>query len=66
MPKNFGLTNAGRREAALLEVIENLPANLLRAYVHEYLEGQSPDEIDKWVVALRAQDKVPAKEITHG
>lgn len=66
MPANTDLSIAQRREAALIGHVHALPINLLREYVAEYLDGQHPGEIDKWVVALRAQDKVPAKEITHG
>lgn len=50
------------REAALLTHIGKLPANLLREYALELVKDAPPAEVDKLVVAFRAQGNVPAKE----
>jgi len=55
-------TNDILREAALATHIGKLPANLLREYVLELVCDSPPQQIDKFVVAFRAQGIVPAKE----
>lgn len=53
------------REEALKQHILSMPANLLRQYIVEHVDGASDQTIDQFVVLLRAQSVVPAKDITH-
>lgn len=56
------ITNADRRRDALARHVQTMSANLLRAYVLDMLDLAPPAEVDKLIVALRAQDAVPAKD----
>ena len=58
----MSLANEIRREAALIRHVDKLPPNLLNAYVLELIKDAPPQEIDKLVVAFRAQEAVPAKD----
>lgn len=44
---------------ALKQYINRLSPNLLRAYVLDMVEGAPPAEIEKLVVAFKAQNDVP-------
>lgn len=50
-----------QRATALKMHIEKLSPNLLRAYVLDMVELAPDSEIDKYVVAFRAQSAVPPK-----
>lgn len=49
------------RAAALKMYVEKLSPNLIRAYVLDLLDDASDAEIEKFVVALHAQNAVPPK-----
>ena len=55
------LSNSLARENALKRYVEHVSPNLLRAYLLDHLTDAHPDEVDKFVVLLRAQGAVPAK-----
>lgn len=55
-------SNADNRSDALCRYVVLLSPNLLRAYVLDMIDMAAPQEVDKLVVALHAQNAVPAKE----
>jgi hypothetical protein len=49
------------RKKALIERINTMSPNLLRAYLVEMLTDAAPQDVEKFIVALRAQNFVGAK-----
>ncbi|HEX4302883.1 MAG TPA: hypothetical protein VHZ78_08815 [Rhizomicrobium sp.] len=48
------------REAALKEHIMSMPAELLRAYLCEHVDGAAAITVETLIVALHGQSKMPA------
>lgn len=56
--------NVEEREAALIQHVRSLPANLLRAYLCDLLKGSAENVTDAMTIVLHAQGVVPAKQFT--
>lgn len=52
------------REAALKEHINSMPANLLREWLCEHVDGAAAITTETLIVALRAQSVMPAIEVS--
>lgn len=53
------MTLEEQKRQALMQYINRISANLLRAYVLDMLEDAPPAEVEKFVVAFKAQNDVP-------
>lgn len=53
------MTLTDQKAEALKIYVERLSPNLLRAYVLDMIEDAPPEEIEKMVVAFKAQNDVP-------
>ncbi len=52
------------REVALKERIMTMPAELLRHYMCEHIDGAPAAVVDTFVVALHAQSAMPPREVS--